>query len=374
MSHSTQIPPIIGHEQLIKIAGKPRFDKGSEKALAFQIEHFNANHKGASATIAGFQTHIHFRSDQVEGACQCPDSDGFDFCQHCVCLCLYANKSAQQILSLSKGPDKSKVLAYLLSQEKQEIAKQCLDLITNDAEQFERYLLKASLNQGDINYSELKSQITELTRKQENLFSQRQVKHFFAKIDRFVEELSLTNREHAPEKMLKVIEHAFLRLIRLLENIDDSNEQRSACASKLRSIYFQLMMSITGRPETKAKRIYTLWLADAFDLLGANIEGHLAADVSEKFIALIQANWKTQFPAKPIMNEKSSDCVKKHSSASIKKEDPATLNRDSSKLKTAKQPLERWQRNKLSRFLLEAAIASGEPEKEALFRNALSSK
>ena len=107
---------IIPTELLIKAAGQARFDQGialfNQK---YQITNFQYKNKQARAHIGQHKVSIHYHTETIEGSCDCPDSDGFDFCQHCVCLTLHANKNAQQINSLSKGPDKSKILAYLLT-------------------------------------------------------------------------------------------------------------------------------------------------------------------------------------------------------------------------------------------------------------------
>lgn len=293
-------PTIISHELLIKTAGQARFDQGlslfnqkNDSKSQNTITDFQYKNKQASAKVDQYKVSVHYHTDTIEGACDCPDSDGFDFCQHCVRLTLHANKSAQQINSLSKGPDKSKILAYLLTQDKQALAKQCLELIEKDADQFKRFVLKAFLDNETIDYSQLKTQITELTRKPENLFSQRQVKLFFSKIDLFLAELLSSNYLATPEKMIKLIEYTFQRINLLLDNIDDSNLQRQACIEKLQLMYANLVTDMTARPDTKAKRIYSFWLNDAHALLGQDPEFYFTQENAlNKFKELTKNAWQ----------------------------------------------------------------------------------
>ena len=293
MASSKPFNPIfISHEQLTKVAGEACFQEALEASKSLVVDHFHSNSIGASGLIDGFEVSIKFVSDRVEGACNCPQSEGFDFCVHCVCLTLQSNKLARQILSLSKGPDKSRVLAYLLSQDKDTLARQCLSLIEDDTEQFERFLLKASLTSDNINYAQLKTQLTELTKKQENLFSQRQVKHFFSKIDRFLTELSFVDLDHQPDKLIKIVEHAVHRINRLLNLIDDSSEQRHACITTLRALYSSVFSRCDGKTDTQAKRFYTLWILDQFDVLGSPDNSLLPEDVLQNFITLSQQAWK----------------------------------------------------------------------------------
>lgn len=278
-------PPIISLEQISKLIGKKRFEELRPQLEQFKIDILEQSNQASKASVDGFQVQLKYRNKTLEGACNCPESDGFDFCLHCAALCLHLNKNTQQISSLAKGPEKSRVLAYLLSQDKQQLAKDFLTFINNDSELFERYLLRAALHKEHLDYSALKSQITELTRKPEKLFSQRQVKHFFAKIERFLDELNALESYSEPDKMLKLIEHVYLRLIRLLDTIDDNSGQRSECVDTYRSLFRKLLTQLHGREETKAKRFFKLWINDNHSIFPANLETFLEEPVLEKFLA-----------------------------------------------------------------------------------------
>lgn len=293
------IQAIIPLELLIKTAGQERFDQAMESfnqktnnARPTRITDFQYINKLASALIDEHKVSVRYHTETLEGACDCPDSDGFDFCQHCVYLILHANKNAQQINALAKGPDKSKILAYLLTQDKHVLAKQCLALIENDPDQFKRFALKAFLDKETIDYSQLKTQLTDLTRKPDNLFSQRQVKLFFARIDLFLEELQLSNYLAIPDKMIKLIEYCFQRINLLLDSIDDANSQRQVCIEKLQTMYANLINELTGRPDTKAKRVYSFWLEDTHGLLGPTPEIYVTDEkILVKFKELATKAW-----------------------------------------------------------------------------------
>lgn len=329
------IHSIISREQIQKIAGKDRFQQGVEDFQSAVICHFQFDDNQAQATVNGFHVRIQYQaSNNIEAACDCSDSEGFDFCRHGVCLVLHTNKMAQQLLSLSKGPDKSKILAYLLTMDKQSLARQCLELIEQDSEQIERFLLRVSLRSENIDFAELKRQVTQLTRNPDKLFSQRQVKHFFSRIDRFLEELLLSNYLDKPERMIKVIEYLFQRINLLLGKLDDASGQRSDCIEKLRDLYRSLFLTLVGRPDTKAKRLHALWITDRYQLLGPDIAGCLQGSerqiLEQKFIDLANASWQSTEPE-----------------------------------------LQAWQREKLARYLMEAAIARRDTAQEQEFRRYL---
>lgn len=322
MSQSHKLPMLIPQEQLIKMAGQECFNLGQSINQNAFFNNLLASEQKVSADVNEYHVVLNYHEKHIQGSCTCPRSDGFDFCEHCVCLCLHMNKQNQQIRSLAKGPDKSKVLAYLLSLDKPTLAKHCLNLITEDANEFERYLLKAFLHQDKIDYSQLKAQITTLTRKPDNLFSQRQVKVFFSKLESFLAEL---NAEDAPvfdpEKLQKIVEYTFQRINLLLEHIDDSTEQRRDCLAHLHELYAELLQQNLCRDETKGKRFFNFWLEDRFDLLGIQAASWLTPKAKETFNKLANAAWKSDSSNKP-------------------------------------PSLNAWQKVKLARYLFEEAIQS----------------
>jgi hypothetical protein len=350
MTQLNRLPGPVSHEQLIKLVGQDVFDKAQQAlangTLAQAVSHIVIEEHHARACMDGFETHVHYPGQSQEqqkpaGSCSCPVSEGFDFCEHCVALCLIVNKQIQQIRSLAKGPDKSKILAYLLSLDKHELARQSLQLINEDPSTFERYLWKAFLHHGEIDYSQLKSHITQLTRKPENLFSQRQVKAFFQKIERFLAELVAEDApDYDPEKMQKLVEYTFHRLNLLLEHLDDSTEQREQCLHYLRQLYFNALSKQHCRDDTQAKRLYLFWITDRFELLGANFIALLPDGVKHKFKKRVEGEWQ----AVQENSQKQADLP----------------------------PLKNWQILKLARYLFEEAIQSHDEEKAQYYRHYIS--
>ncbi len=265
-------PHIVSLERIKLVAGARCFALG-EKLLAKQTpSRFVMHDDMAKGDVAGFSVSLSYRGDSVEGSCSCPASEGFEFCEHCVCLTLFANKQGQQVLSLSKGPDKSRVLAYLLSLDKPVLAKQMLGLLEQDSAQFKRYLLKVSLDTDALDFTALKKELTTLTKPQSQMFSQRQVKHFFSRIERFLEEVKSANYLAQPEPMLKLLEYAIARVNLLLEKVEDRTGQREVAVSYLRGMFLSLFEQLSARPETLSKRFEKNWLSDQFQVLGLNIE------------------------------------------------------------------------------------------------------
>lgn len=267
-------PTIIGLDYLKKLAGEALVKQVQAQKDSYVFEAFTMSQghskqqSTARAKVNSFDVTLTYRGDQLEGACSCPVSDGFDFCEHCVALTLHANRISQQMMSLSKGPDKSKVMAYLLSLDKAELAKHTMALLEQDSGNFKRYLLKASLDQETLDLAALKSEMTALTRPQKGLFSQRQLKHFFGRIERFLEELQVVDQIEQASGILKLVEYSVVRLNKLLLRMEDRNNLRQAAVDRLRDLFARYFKSLEGRPEALAKRFAKLWLVDRFEVLG----------------------------------------------------------------------------------------------------------
>lgn len=270
---------IVGQDELIKRAGKSAYQRGLAAFENTKVEHYHRDGNAVTAQVDGFQVELKHVGNIVDGHCSCPESDGFDFCHHCVTLVLHGNRLSRQLLSLSKGPEKSRIFAYLLGLDKQVLAKHMLELLESSPEQFERFSLKATLSNEQLDFVFLKSRVTELTRVDDrrNLFSQRQVKSFFSRINQLFSEFEQAELDMYPKDGLKLIEYAINRLTSLLQQIDDKWGFHQQPAKHLRQMYQRLFVLLEGRPQTIVKRFEKLYFADKFAVVGLDYMSYLSA-------------------------------------------------------------------------------------------------
>ncbi len=258
---------MIATSLLRTLAGESRYQQGMQMLQQHQVRKFQFENRMASAEVEGYLPKVRYLGERVEGSCNCAESEGFEFCQHCVSVVLFANELARQRRSLYKGPDKSKVMAYLLSLDKKELARQCLELIEQDPALMKRYLLRISLGGDEVDFKKLRSQITELTRNESSLFSQRQVQHFFSRIERFLEELSAADYLAQAESMSKVIEYAIRRINLVLDRVRSRHSGHETSAALLRHLYRHLLAALPSSSAAKATQLLKIWLEDYHGLL-----------------------------------------------------------------------------------------------------------
>lgn len=271
---------LVGEEELFKRAGKDRFQRGKNAYTPDLVQDYQRDGLAVTAKVEDYTVTLNYAGSIVDGHCTCPDSDGFDFCQHCVSAVLHGNRLEQQVLSLSKGPEKSRIFAYLIGLEKQTLAKHFLELLESDSEQFERYLLKASLAGQEVDFVALKARVTETTRidDKRNLFSQRQVKAFFARIEQLFGEFEAASFESKPREGLKLVEYSLARLNKLLLQIDDKWGTYRSSAQALSSLYTRLFALQQGRATTLIKRFEKIYFLDQFNLI-AHEPAHILREI-----------------------------------------------------------------------------------------------
>jgi len=283
---------IIPAELIQKTAGETAFTWASALNLNEVVGDFQAGAEGVSATICGHRAQLSFRKGHLEGHCDCLESEGFDFCRHCAALALYSNRSRQQLNSLARGPEKSRVLAYLLSLDKHALARECLQLLEKDPEQLQYFSLKACIEGDHIDFPTLRKELTRITKPAGKLFSQRQVKHFFARIERLFDALEHADSAQDPERFLKLVEYAWQRINGLLDTLDDTSGQSTASAEKLTHLYRKALDAFPSRPATKANRVLRFWLEDRHQLLGTDLTRLLDKEAIQHFNQQALKEWQ----------------------------------------------------------------------------------
>lgn len=262
---------VLSKENIRQVAGQTFFDQGLLLSSQVAIENFDLQSGQASGRITGGagksgRVTLRFTDQQLEGQCDCPESEGFEFCPHCVVLALYTEKQLRKIQVLRKGTDQDKILGYLLGLEKTQLASITLNFIKQEPSLISQFLLKANMGGGQVDYAAVKKQITDLTRLPERLFTQKQIQNFFQQIETF--SLALLSMELAadPAKLLKLVDYLFDRLSAALAKMEDSQKHHLAVTELLAPLALRLRQKQTPKITALASLLFKLWLEDGQDL------------------------------------------------------------------------------------------------------------
>jgi uncharacterized Zn finger protein len=218
---------------LIKLAGEKAFVKGQkllENGAVYDLHKFK-NH--ISATVDGTKTyHVDLTHTQstLEGACDCPASDRFDFCKHCVAVALFL-QIEQQLFDETLNPSTPNqkpdlIFAYLQTLSKEVLQTALLETIKNDRTLQAHWLVKAEIVLDCLDYKSLRKKITAAIPYNRHLYAYHDVRQYFAKASTLIEQIQGSQDKLTAEERFKLAEYALQRLNKALETIDDSGGYR----------------------------------------------------------------------------------------------------------------------------------------------------
>ncbi|ARU54708.1 SWIM zinc finger protein [Oleiphilus messinensis] len=220
----------INAELLTKLAGQQTYENGKHLFENDAVSEVDVHRQASRDTVQGsirdatnsYSAILKLSPTTLEGSCNCPESEGFDFCKHCAALALEFRRLQSKLGYMDQGSDREKILSYLLRKDKTSLAKSLLTFIESDPLTTQRYLLHAHLTSGNIDYHALRKQITETTRVPKNLFRQKHIQNFFENIELLWELIEEHKTNLAPDKLQKLCEYSLSRLQNLLSELDSA--------------------------------------------------------------------------------------------------------------------------------------------------------
>ncbi|PID42292.1 MAG: hypothetical protein CSB48_10935 [Proteobacteria bacterium] len=313
---------MVSKEKIRIVAGEQVFLKGEAFAANHPVRELDLSKNRAVARIGQspeYLVKLNFSTSQLQGACSCADSDGFDFCLHCVAVALEVARQLRKRNALTQGNDRDKVMAYLQSLDKHALATLALDFISQDPQTFNQYLLKAHIGGSQIDYPAIRKQITELTRLPGKLFTQKQIRLFFTKIREFVQTLQALEEEAEPPKLAKLIDYFYQRLNLVLDKQEDYRKHHELATIPLENIYLNLKVRADERPEALARNFFADWLADRHNLRSTSLSRieHLIGSEEKyrSFMATFNSLCLNKWQALPDINPDSISLLPETSKA-----------------------------------------------------------
>ncbi len=222
------MPIPITEKLLIKLAGKASFRRGKNYYEEGAVLEWTKKGKVITARVEGsrvYHVRLEITDRMLDGSCDCPASDNFDFCKHCVSVALAYEHQLNKMEALSQGSSRDQIQAYLLTLDKTALEKQLLDIITEDSHLERKWLLKSKIGLGRLDSRELKKTITKALPYQQ-LWGYRQVNTYFGQADSLLDEVIEHINKLDSAEALKLLDYAYQRLNKALDHIDDSGGAR----------------------------------------------------------------------------------------------------------------------------------------------------
>jgi len=270
------------------LAGDAAYARGLDYYNDGRVSNLTVSGSQISAEVRGNQTYqvqLHHTARQFDGSCNCPASDNFDFCKHCVAASLAYYYQTQTNQELADSSDQDPVLPYLNTFTKPQLIDELDRLIQTDKTLYEHWLLRAEIAGGSLSASDLRKRVTQaIPYKPSGLWRYADVA------------ISALPSEQA----IKLVIYALERTEKTLHTIDDSGGHRLSLEQMLVHL-FTASLADEGWPSTeKVNLVCALIFSEKFNydvlaLPGSVVDAFSASDIKEIYARLKQ-QWNALTP------------------------------------------------------------------------------
>ncbi len=249
------------------LVGDAVFKRGRRMLEDDRVGPLERSGERTTAVVSGPTAHtasVHKTPRGYEGACDCPASDGFDFCAHCIAVALAAEQRDSARRRAATGTPQERLRVYLIDRSHAEL----VDLLAKAAAQFpplgERLQLRSDVATGAVDLRALKKRVTAALPLRD-IWQRAKVRAYFSHAVTALTDLVDIADAVPPQTLLAVSEYAIERLVRVLERVDDSDGHRWFVQDRIRELYGIALGRSGLSPEARAEHLLEQVLADPTD-------------------------------------------------------------------------------------------------------------
>ncbi len=294
----------ISSDLLIRLAGKPAFNRGMDYFRGGHV--LGLSHKGnrVTADVEGteiYRVRLKWTSMQLDGACDCPASEGFDFCKHCVAVALTLRETQAEQDQLVQGGVEDRIKAYLLKQDKEKLANWLLEFIESERSLLQQWSMRADSDLGILDAKALKKRITAAIPYNRSLYRYNQVRSYFAQVETVMDHLCEMAEQLPADDALKLVDYATQRITRALETIDDSGGFRFGAVELLQTTHINTCNRLDWPEEKLTNYLLDIVFSEYYDFY-PQIPSSYAEALGDSGLSLfnkaLQAKWDALPPLK----------------------------------------------------------------------------
>ncbi len=246
--------------------GLKLFNQGRVGELAIEGSDTKVAVSAIVSGVTDYGITLHHTARQFEGSCECPASDRFDFCKHCVAVSLAYYYQTQTNQEIAEQPREDKVSAYLKTLTKPELVSELAALIELDSDVKDHWVLKAELAGGGLSAAEVRKRITKaIPYKASGIWRFKEVADYFQQAHADLLLLADAIAMQAPSSAFKLVVYALQRLEKTLANIDDSNGYRTNTETLLAKLFNKIVATPHWAQKNKVSELTNLILEPSFN-------------------------------------------------------------------------------------------------------------
>ena len=199
----------------------------------------------------------------LEGACDCPASDGIDFCKHCVAVALVLHERQVPTKSIDKRSALRGIRKYLSQQTHEGLTEELLSIAKHNRASRDDLLQKAQFSSEAFTYVKLKKMITHVTPR-EHVWEFREVRAYFQGFEAILVRIADISDRLEPLVLLRAVEYAIRRLDIVLETVDDSAGYREDVMEILLQLHLNAISRLDWPASELASYLVDRSLADSW--------------------------------------------------------------------------------------------------------------
>lgn len=287
----------ISDELPIKLSGSVTYKRGLAYYQQGRVGELRLKGKNIIAQVEGneiYQVTLKHTSKLFEGSCDCPTSEGFDFCKHCVATALVYRDQLEQDKQFKGSSAKDRLPTYLMTLDKQQLATMLLEQLRNDRDALAQLAIKADMAAGKLNDKAIKKQITAATPLNKHLHRYPQVRSYFARLDTVLSSLDAVMVDLPANKALALTDYAIARVDRALDTIDDSGGFRFDALERLAGWHDRALSAAALSATDLAAYLFSLFMqpeSEFYPSIPEEYEDMLGEEGMRAFMAKLRVAW-----------------------------------------------------------------------------------
>ncbi|MRI34270.1 hypothetical protein EOPP23_14860 [Endozoicomonas sp. OPT23] len=289
--------PDITDDLLIKLAGKKAFTLGQASFEQGTVSTLKTRGKKTTASVVadeGGNVQLHYTATGIEGSCDCPESDGFDFCQHCVSAAL-ALRSRQSKPDLKKSAKPVEVLtAYFERQSKEDLLKTLVQVVNSDKALRQKWLLQADNSLGRLDKGALRKRITSAIPFKKSIQRYHRVRKYFADMEKALLTLKEPLQLLPADQQLELVGYAIERLDKTTDTIDDSGGYRFPSLELLKALLLSAFKEVLWTDTKKAEYLVGILQNNEYGFYGSvpeDYQAFMSKECLDHFYKAVMQQW-----------------------------------------------------------------------------------
>ncbi len=287
----------INKTQLIRLAGEGAYQRGVTVYKNGVVLSIKEKAGYIFAQVEGneiYQVKLQITDKMLDGSCDCPASENYDFCKHCVATALAYKDKQVEDAELNKNEPLERITDHIKQLPEQAAKDALIQLIADDDLLINKWLLIADNASGTIDIKQLKKQITKAL-PYRSLWEYSKVRAYFANAEAVLAPIFNIFAELEAEQVFSLTQYMSQRLNKLLEQLDDSGGYRFGLESQINNTLTNTFKQLPWSANQKAQFLLQALTNEDFDMVYPEIPGDFldstTQDVNKVFYQAIQERW-----------------------------------------------------------------------------------